>query len=292
MNKKQIVAVVAVVAVMGYLYSLPVKGLIKPKEERAAPGKEAAAATQTVTSVDVNMVSEPAKSAIGPDLSNKIISLEGLLKKATSPGERQKFQLELAKQWDGVNQAAPAAFYYQDLAKAKNDFENWLNAGNRFNDAYKFTQDTTLQPAFVSNAIQAFKKARALKPADLTAQTGLGVAYVNQTSLGMTDPEGGSPMQGITLLLDVVAKDPDNRNANLNLGQFAMKSGQYPKAVDRFKKMIAQKEEVEPYFYLAESYKQLGQKQEAIAAYQKCKELMADPAMSQRIDDYIKELKN
>jgi len=292
MNKKQIVAVVAVVAVMGYLYSLPVKGLIKPKEERAAPGKEAAAATQTVTNVDVNMVSEPAKSAIGPDLSNKIISLEGLLKKATSPGERQKLQLELAKQWDGVNQAAPAAFYYQDLAKAKNDFENWLNAGNRFNEAYKFTQDTTLQPAFVNSAIQAFKKARALKPADLTAQTGLGVAYVNQTSLGMTDPEGGSPMQGITLLLDVVAKDPDNRSANLNLGQFAMKSGQYPKAVDRFKKMIAQKEEVEPYFYLAESYKQLGQKQEAIAAYQKCKELMPDPTFGQRIDDYIKELKN
>jgi cytochrome c-type biogenesis protein CcmH/NrfG len=35
--------------------------------------------------------------------------------------------------------------------------------------------------------------------------------------------------------------------------------------------MIAQKEEVEPYFYLAESYKQLGQKTEAIAAYEKCK---------------------
>ena len=99
-------------------------------------------------------------------------------------------------------------------------------------------------------------------------------------------------MQGITLLLGVVAKDPDNRAANLNLGQFAMKSGQYPKAVERFKKMIAQKEEVEPYFYLAESYKQLGQKQEAIAAYQKCKELMADPTFGQRIDDYIKELKN
>lgn len=291
MQVKQIVAVVAVFAVMGYLYMQPVKGLIKPKEERTAPGKEAAAA-KPVVNVDVDIASTSAKTLISPALSTKIISLEGLLKKATSPAERQKYQLELAKLWDSANQPAPSAFYYQALATAKNDFTNWLTAGSRFNDAYKFTQDTTVQPAFVNNAIQAFKKARVLKPDDLNAQTGLGVAYVNQTSLGITDAEGGSPMQGITLLLGVVAKDPDNRAANLNLGQFAMKSGQYPKAVERFKKMIAIKPEVEPYFYLAESYKQLGQKQEAIAAYQKCKELMPDPTFGQRIDDYIKELKN
>ena len=42
-------------------------------------------------------------------------------------------------------------------------------------------------------------------------------------------------MQGIMLLLDVVKQDPNNRNANLNLGMFAMKSGQYEKAVNRFK---------------------------------------------------------
>jgi hypothetical protein len=34
MNKKQIVVGVVVIAIMGYLYSLPVKGLIKPKEAK------------------------------------------------------------------------------------------------------------------------------------------------------------------------------------------------------------------------------------------------------------------
>jgi uncharacterized protein HemY len=99
-------------------------------------------------------------------------------------------------------------------------------------------------------------------------------------------------MQGIGLLLDVVKQDPTNRNAELNLGLFAMKSGQFEKAVDRFKTLIAQKPEVEPYFYLAESYKQLGMKKEAIDAYQKCKEMMPDQNFDQRIDQYIKELKN
>jgi uncharacterized protein HemY len=108
----------------------------------------------------------------------------------------------------------------------------------------------------------------------------------------MTDPDGGSPMQGIMMLLNVVKQDPNNRNANLNLGLFAMKSGQFEKAVARFKNMIAQKPEVEPYFYLAESYKQLGMKKEAIDAYQKCKEMIPDPIVGQKIDQYIKELKN
>ena len=133
-----------------------------------------------------------------------------------------------------------------------------MNAGTHFNDAYKSTTDTAVQPAFVDNAIAAYKNAVKLKPDNLDAKTGLGIAYVNQTSLGMTDPDGGSPMQGIMLLLDVVKHDPNNRNANLNLGLFAMKSGQFEKAVARFKNMIAQKDEVEPNFYLAESYKQLG----------------------------------
>jgi len=201
-------------------------------------------------------------------------------------------QKQLAKHWDDVNQPGPAAFYYQDIARKENKFEDWLTAGSRFNDAFKLTQDTLAQPAFVVNAIANYKNAVKQMPQNLDAKTGLGIAYVNQTSLGITDPDGGSPMQGIMLLLDVVKQDPDNRNANLSLGMFAMKSGQYQKAVTRFKNIIAHKPEVEPYFYLAESYKQLGMKKEAIDAYQKCREMMPDSAFDQRIDEYIKELKN
>lgn len=291
MQKGQIVVLVAVVAVMGYLYTLPVKGLIKPK---GATGHTNAVETKTrpVANVSVEMVSSSAKIMIGPALSAQVNTLEAQLKNTPGAAARLILQKELAQKWDDVNQPAPAAFYYRDIANQENTFGNWLIAGSRFNDAFKFTQDTLAQPAFVVNAISCLKNAVKLKPNDLDAKTGLGIAYVNQTSLGMPDAEGGSPMQGIMLLLDVVKQDPKNRNANLNLGLFAMKSGQYEKAVQRFKTIIAQKAEVEPYFYLAESYKQLGMKKEAIDAYQKCKQMMADPAFNRRIDGYIKELKN
>jgi len=290
MYKKQIVVVVIVVAIMGYLFAQPVKGLIKPKETEGH-ANPAASEKRPVVNVTVEMVSSAAKILIGPALAAPINGLEGRLKNA-SGNEALGLQKQLAKQWDDVNQPAPAAFYDQAIAGEDNKFEDWVIAGNHFNDAFKLTQDTLAQPAFVVNAIACFKNATRLQPQNLDAKTGLGVAYVNQTSLGMTDPDGGSPMQGIMLLLDVVKQDPKNRNANLSLGMFAMKSGQYEKAVQRFKTIIAQKPELEPYFYLAESYKQLGMKKEAIAAYQKCREMMPDAAFDQRIDEYIKELKN
>ena len=281
MNRKQIVVIVAVVAVMGYLYSLPVKGLIKPKATTANSG--VAGEDESVhqsANVTVATVSEAAKTAIGPGLSVKINNLEAELTKAEDKSALQK---QLAASWDDVNQPAPAAFYYQEVARKDNKLDSWLKAGNRFNEAYKLTQDTSAQPVFTLNAVEAFQNALKLKPNSLEAKTGLGVAYVNG---------GATPMQGIGLLREVVAQEPDNINANLNLGLFSMKSGQFEKAVDRFNTVLKQKPDFETYFYLAESYKQLGRKKEAISAYEKCKELMPDPVFGQRIDQYIKELKN
>jgi tetratricopeptide (TPR) repeat protein len=295
MNRKQIIVILAVVAISGYLYTQPVKGLIKPKVTKSGSGV-VAGSRPSVSSITVGDVSSTAKTAIGAALAATINDLEGQLKNASTAADKLSLDKKLAKQWDDDNQPAPAAFYYQEAAQKENTFDDWLNAGNRFNDAYKGTQDTSVQPAFVANAIADLKNAVKLKPDNLEAKTSLGVAYVNQTSSGITDPDGGSPMQGIMMLLDVVKKDPKNYKANLNLGMFAVQSKQYDKAVNRFKTAIANaagnQNMIEPYFYLAESYKQLGMKKEAIAAYQKCKQMIPDPLIGQKIDQYIKELKN
>lgn len=283
MNKKQIVVTVAVVAVIGYLYSLPpVRATMLSKEEHGT-GRVAPAAEQQNANITVDAVSASAKAIVGSGLSAKISDLENQLKNTPNDADKLNLQKQLAKQWDDVNQPAPAAFYYQAIARQQNTAQDWIDAGNHFNDAYQRTQDTTAQPAFDANAVEAFQNAMKLKPESLDAKTGLGIAYVNGD---------GTPMQGIALLLDVVRQDPNNRNANLNLGLFSMRSGQFEKAVERFKLVIAQKPEVEPYFYLAESYKQLGLRKEAIDAYQKCRDMMPDAAFDQKIDEYIKELKN
>ncbi len=280
MRTKQIAFLAAVVLVMGYLYVQPLKALTKAESSHDTPQNEAAA---PAANVNVESVSTIAKAAIGGALSANINNLEAKLQKASTDAEKTDVEKQLAKSWDDVNQPAPAAFYYMAVARKENTFNQWMNAGTRFNDASKMSADTAAAPTFVSNAVEAFQNAAKLNPSSLDAKTGLGVAYVNG---------GASPMQGIALLREVVEKDPNNVAANMNLGLFSMKSGQYDKAVQRFKTLIAIKPDFEAYFYLAESYKQIGKKQEAIAAYQKCKELMPDPSFTQRIDQYIKELQN
>ena len=290
--KKQITVVVIVFAVMGFLYNQPVKGLIRPSAQPQGHVNSAPEAARTVANISVDMVSAVAKVTIGPALASQVSTLEDDLKNAQTDAQKLVLQKKLASLWDDANQPAPAAFYYQDAATKENTFNAWLTAGNHFNDAFKTFTDSAAKPAFVLDAIACLKNAVKLQPTSLAGKTSLGIAYVNQTSLGMTDAEGGSPMQGIMLLLDVVKQEPDNINANLNLGLFAINSGQYQKAVQRFKTVIAKQPTADAYFYIAEAYKQLGMKPEAIAAYQKCREMVPDAAFDKRIDDFIKELKN
>jgi uncharacterized protein HemY len=97
-------------------------------------------------------------------------------------------------------------------------------------------------------------------------------------------------MQGITLLREVVQADPENVNANLNLGLFSMKSGQFDKAISRFETVVKKKPSAENYALLAEAFEQSGDKKSAISALTKAKEYVIDPQIVNGIDDYIKTL--
>lgn len=97
-------------------------------------------------------------------------------------------------------------------------------------------------------------------------------------------------MAGIAILREVVAKEPKNVEANKTLGLFSLQSRQFDKAIDRFKTVIEQKPDAESYFYLATGYENIGMKSDAIAAFQKSKELASDPSLSQFIDKRIEEL--
>ena len=276
LNSKQFIVIGAVVVLMAVLYSLDIKGLVKP-EDTANTG----AAANAGAAITVESVSATAKQGLSANFAKQITDLEASLKGA-SGADRIALEKELARKWDDVNQPAPAAMYMESVAMQENKYENWLKAGDHFTDAYQATQDSVMVPALVHKAIDAYKKADTLKPNTIEVKTGLGIAYVSGTE---------TPMQGIQLLLDVVKQYPKNIKANMNLGLFSMKSGQYAKAVDRFKTVIEAQPGPEAWFYLASSYESLGNKPEAIAAYQKAKELAAEPALTRFVDNKIQELR-
>ena len=276
-SAKQIAVIALIAVLVAALFSLNIKGL--QKEEASKP--TSAAKEQAVVALSLEQVSESAKQTINASLAAEITSLETALKNADEPSKLALYK-QLAQKWDDVNVATPSAFYKELVAQTKSSYENWVIAGDQLTTAYQTTQDSTSQPALVQKAITAYQAALKLNPASLDAKTGLGTAYVSGTP---------NPMQGITLLLEVVKQDPKNIKANTNLGLFAMRSGQFDKAVTRFKTVIEQKPDPEAWFYLATSYENLGQNKDAILAYEKSKELAANPGLSNFVDQKIQALK-
>jgi tetratricopeptide (TPR) repeat protein len=275
----QIVVTAGIVAIVAFLYSKDIKGLVKPKEEQAVATSARQAPTITAK-LDLKELSTVAKNLISNASAKDITRLEGQYQSAKGD-EKLELAKTLAQKWADLEQAAPSAIYWNELAEAKPSLKNWINAGDMFVKAFDTTQDSLIKASVLQKANQAFKQAIAIDSTSLDAKTGLGTTLVS----------GSAPMEGITMLLGVVKTEPKNVKANMVLGMFAMQSGQFDKAVSRFQTVIETKATPDAYFYLATAYENLGKNTEAIAAFQKSKQLAANPSLSSFIDKKVAELK-
>jgi len=273
----QIAVVAAVILVMGFLLLKPVKGLVDEEDQSAASSATEEAADQ----YSFTTVSEAAKRGLNPSIANEITELEGKLRVADDDAEKLTVYQQLAEKWNDVDKAVPQGFAYEEMGNIDSKFEYWLKAGDSYRKGYTNLQDTTLAAALNQRAMNAYQKAVDLDGSNLAAKTGLGAAMVTGTN---------NPMAGIAILREVVDAEPRNLEANKTLGLFSLQSRQFDLAIDRFKIVVEQKPDAESFFYLATGYENIGMKNEAIAAFQKSRELAADPTLSQFIDRRIEEL--
>ena len=280
-RSKQTLIISVVILLAVFLFTRDIKGLVKPKKQTTGvpAGGQLTSAGSTI---NLTEVSTAAKNSINANLAAEITTLENAYKTA-SDDEQVNAAKVLAEKWDDVEQAIPSALYLEIVANKQRNLANWLAAGGRLMKAFDNTQDSLMSPVLLQKANVAYTNAVALDSASLEAKTGLGVTIVN----GM-----GAPMSGIAMLLDVVKKDPKNLKANMSLGTFAIKSGQFDKAITRFNSIIAIQPSPDAYFYLATAYENLGKNKEAVEAYLNSKKLAANPTLSTFIDKKVAELKN
>jgi len=279
-RSKQVIIIATMLVLVGFLFTREVKGLVKPKDKAKEMPSQA---SNSVSSFSIDEVSATGKNLISSSTAKEIAVLESAFKSASESDKIMEAK-QLAQKWDDVEQAIPSAMYLELVANSEPVLSNWLAAGNRFLKAFETTQDSLVQPVMLQKANASFTKAMALDSNSTDAKTGLGITIVN----GM-----GAPMSGIAMLLDVVSKEPKNLKANMNLGIFAIKSGQFDKAITRFNDIISHiKATPDAYFYLATAYESLGKNTQAIDAYLNSKKLAANPTLSNFIDKKVAELKN
>lgn len=106
--------------------------------------------------------------------------------------------------------------------------------------------------------------------------------------------QGQDPMRGIMMLREIVEQQPGNAEAHWHLGLFSVQSGQYDKALERFKK-VRDLDEVgfpDVWFYLGRTYATLDSTERAIECFTKYKTLTQDTAITNGVDAFLRELEN
>ncbi len=273
MNKTQITVIVGSIVIIVLLLFANTK---LPKKEGMPPMSDHAGAKSS----NINTLVESAKSALNADQKLSFEKLDEALK--TSLDKKKSFE-NIINHWDSLRQPAVAAYYMEQSAMASSDEGAWKKAGDRYYSATRFVKEDE-KPILYNKALECFQKTLDLNPNNVEAKISLASCYVEGTA---------EPMKGIGMLREIEKTDSNNVNLQLSFAFFSEKSGQWDRAIARFKKVLKIKPDfIEAYLHLADAYEQKGDKVKAIASLEKYITMVDDITIKTEIQNYINKLKN
>jgi tetratricopeptide (TPR) repeat protein len=230
MQKSFIVIVVIAVATIGGLYNLPKVVVDNEKKTLQQPAKENAAATanrdKNVKS-DAPTVTENHTESLNAEQQKVITNLREVYAKSTGKS-KIKASDELIIQFVKYTRYDSAAYYANEIAKIEPSENNLMKAGGLYYEAFTYAleSDKTVKMGELTRGI--YQKVLDKNPNNLLAKTNMAMTYTATQT----------PMQGIMMLRDVIAKEPDYEPALFSLGILSIRSNQFGKAVDRFKQIL------------------------------------------------------
>jgi len=176
-----------------------------------------------------------------------------------------------------------AAHFYKEGALLENTEKSLTFAGNLLTLQMANTPEAEIKEWQANAAIECFTKALEKNPENLDTKIALASCYIDGT---------GEIMKGVGALKEVTAADNDNLPANLLLGKLSVQSGQHEKAIKRLNVVLSQdSKNSEAMYFLAETYKNMGNKEKAIDLFEQCKKIVNNPDFSAEIDNYINTFK-
>ncbi|OFY62541.1 MAG: hypothetical protein A3H98_04355 [Bacteroidetes bacterium RIFCSPLOWO2_02_FULL_36_8] len=210
----------------------------------------------------------PTELNADPKTVNLIREMEKDYKDEKENDRKLQLAENLSKAYIAIRYFKAAAPLLWNLAVEKNDAQSWTLAANAYQEAIQEEKDSLLVDEYVHKTRQALSKALEIEPGLTEPKIELALLYMN----------GTQPMQGITLLKEVLEKEPLNEKAGFYLGAFSMQTGQYEKAVSRFEIIIKHyPENFTAYYYLAIAYQNLGNKEKSLPLLSQIIENCKDP---------------
>ena len=216
------------------------------------------------------------------EVQRAIAELRRELANSTSPEKNAIFADSLASLYRKAGKFDSAAWFADKAATFFNTKASWLKAGDNYYEAYTFAIDQGKQLDLATKTREYYTKVLTDDPHNLDVKSKLAMTYLSSPN----------PMQGITLLREVLQEDPKNESALFNLGMLSIQSGQYDRAIERLKELTAiNPGHVQGQLLLGIAYSNTGDKELARAQFEKVKQLDKDPAVQATVDSYLKDLK-
>ena len=254
-----------------------------PKSTTPAASAPQSAGIQPVTT---EILLQKAKQRLNPEQVARLAALESSVKRGDVKDQQLHVYHQLAKFWsDSARMFEPYAYYTSEAAKLENSEKSLTFAAHLFLDNLLTEGDPAMQHWLGDNAKVLLDKALVINPANDSSKIGLGICY-------MFGNISDNPMQGILEVRKVVQEHPDNLYGQMVLGLGGKKSGQYDKAIERFKIVVdKQTDNLEAIFNLAETFEMKGDKTNAVIWYQKARDIIKVPDAKIALDKRIKDLK-
>ena len=254
------------------------------------PVPAASATVKNVKKFDIQSFIAEEKTHLSPENIVLLTKLENGISRGDVVDQQVKAYQQLADFWkDSAKSYEGYVFYTAEAAKLVNSEKNLTFAARLFSENLRAEGDEAKLAWETDQAIDLYKRAIEINPNNDDLHIELGSCYIYGRGKS-GDPQ--ETMQGIQELLTVVRKDSTNMKAQMMLGVGGFVSGQYDKAIERLKKVVAaQPDNIEAISFLADTYAAKGEKAEAIKWYTVSKRLMNNPAYSREVDERIKMLK-
>jgi tetratricopeptide (TPR) repeat protein len=258
---------------------------------RTVPPNKPATPTASAQNHDHQAVSfdallTQARQKISPEQALRLTKLENSISRGDIKEQQIHLYHRLARFWaDSAHIFEPYVYYTGEAAKLENSEKSLTFAARQYLEGLMREDQPAMQTWLAGNAKVLFDKALAINPANDSSRIGLGACYIFGN---LSD----NPMEGILPIREIVQRNPDNLYAQLVLGLGGKKSGQYDKAIERFK-IVAQQDpgNLEAVFNLAECYELKGDKASAIKWYEQGRELVKLPEARKELDKRITELR-
>jgi len=226
-----------------------------------------------------------AKKRLSTDQITRINFLEHSISRGDVQDQRLHIYHQLARFWgDTAHSFAPSAWYTAEASRLENSEKSLTFAARLFLDSLAEEDNPQLRQWEAFQAKDLFERSLKLNPNNDSSKIGLGETYL-YSGIAM-------PMQGISLIREVAAKDSNNIYAQMSLGRASLMSNQIEKAVEHFKKVVLiQPNNIEAIFRIAEIAEQMGNKKEAIEWYTKLLPLVNRAEIKKDLETRIAELK-